>query len=94
MIVTWVVDPTLLDIELPVYRSLMSTYEFLPGNTYAEFTEGDKIAEYGLTALVVGGGAALAAKSGVLKWLWKLIAVAAVAIGGFLKKLFGKKKKV
>jgi len=53
--------------------------------------KGDKVAEYGLTGLIVGGAAAVAAKAGVFKWLWKVILAGIVGIGAFFKKLFGKK---
>ncbi len=44
-----------------------------------------------LTALVVGGATAVAAKSGLLKGLWKLIVAGAVGVAAFLKKIFGRK---
>ena len=50
----------------------------------------DKLATYGLTALVVGGGAAALAKSGLLAKLWKPIAAAFVALVAGLKRfVFG-----
>jgi uncharacterized membrane-anchored protein len=55
----------------------------------------DKVATYGLAALVAGGALAAAAKLGFLKILWigilaakKLIIVGVVAIVAFFKKLF------
>jgi len=50
--------------------------------------KGDKVAQYGLAALVVGGAAAVAVKSGIFKWLWKVILVVGVAVAAFLKSLF------
>jgi uncharacterized membrane-anchored protein len=51
-----------------------------------------------LAALVTGGAAAVALKTGLLGWLIltfkkgaKLIVVAVVAIGAFIKKLFTRK---
>ncbi len=90
---TLVIGPETIDYELPVYKEILSSFSFNLGNTYAEFQDGDKIAEYGLTALVVGGAAAVAAKSGLFKWLWKILVVAFAAGAGFFRKLFGKKKK-
>ena len=62
--------------------------------------KGDKVAEYGLTALVVGGAAAVATKVGLFKYLWKLLlvgwklVVAALAgLGAALKRLFTRGKK-
>ena len=50
----------------------------------------DKLAEYGLTALVVGGGAAVLAQTGLLAKLWKPIAAFFVALGLGVKKLFSR----
>ena len=79
---------------LPTYRENLGTFSFKAGHRYEEFTEGDKIAKYGLGALVVGAGAAAAAKAGVFKYLWKLIVVAGLAVLGFLKWLFGARTQV
>jgi len=91
MRVTLVSDPASLPKVLPKFRTLMTGYDFIAGQRYAEFKAGDKVAEYGLSALVVGGAAAVAAKAGVFKWLWKLIVVGGVAAAAFLKKLFAGK---
>jgi len=68
------------------------------GQAYADFREGDRVAEYGLGALIVGGAAAVAAKKGffavIAKFLiagWKLLLVGLVAVGGFFKRLFGRR---
>lgn len=90
MRVTLVSDPAALKTVLPQFRTLMKGYDFNAGERYAEFKAGDKVAEYGLTALVVGGATAVAAKAGLFKWVWKLLVFAGVGIAAFLKKLFGK----
>ncbi|PYP38174.1 MAG: hypothetical protein DMD46_03025 [Gemmatimonadetes bacterium] len=67
--------------------------EFNGGHRYADFIPGtDKVAEYGIAALIAGS---LAAKAGVFKLLLgallalkKLIVVAAVGVAAFLRKLF------
>jgi uncharacterized membrane-anchored protein len=77
---------------------VMSMVNFTAGNRYADYQEGnDKVAEYGLAALILGG---VAAKAGLLKGLlvllaasWKFIAIAAVAVGGFFARFFRKIKK-
>jgi uncharacterized membrane-anchored protein len=93
MRVTLVTLPDSLAAHLVLVRQIMESFHYTPGQKYAEFQEGDKIAEYGLTALVVGGGAAVAAKAGVFKWLWKLILAAIAGIGAMFKKLFKRDKK-
>jgi uncharacterized membrane-anchored protein len=91
MRISLVADTDALVSTLPKYRTLMSSFTYTPDNNYQSFVKGDKVAEYGLSALVVGGVAAVAAKSGLLKYLWKLIVVAVMGIGGWLKKLFSRK---
>lgn len=84
-----VVSPAKLASVLPEFESLLGGYAFQPGKKYSEFRAGDRVAEYGLAALVTGGAAAVAAKAGLFKKLWKLIVVAVVGAGALLKKLFG-----
>jgi uncharacterized membrane-anchored protein len=69
-------------------KKILNTYSFSSGNRYSEFREGDRIAEYGLAALVGGGALAVAAKSGLLQKFWKFIVIAIVAAGAFIKRIF------
>lgn len=77
-------------------QALLAATEFNSGKRYADFNSStDKIAEYGLAALV--GGVALK-KLGLLALLggllvkFKALLIAVVAVvGGFFKRLFGKK---
>lgn len=82
-----------LETLIPELATLLEGYEYQTGNRYAEFTKGDKIAKYGLTALVAGGAAAAALKSGMLKPLLKGLGIAAIAITSFFRKIFGRKKE-
>jgi uncharacterized membrane-anchored protein len=95
-----VTDPERLDTVLAGFRQVMGGFRYTPDNDYRAFVKGDKVAEYGLTALVVGGAAAAAAKVGLFKGLWKLalagwkfILAAFAAIGAWLKRLFGRGEK-
>jgi uncharacterized membrane-anchored protein len=58
---------------------VVASTSYVPGERYAEFQEGDKIAEYGLTALIAGGAGAAAAKLGLFGKMWKFIVALAVA---------------
>lgn len=87
-----VADIDQLDTAIPELASLLGSYEYNDGKKYTEYRQGDKIAKYGLTALVAGGAAAVALKSGLLKPLLKGLAFVGIAIAGFFKKLFGKNK--
>ena len=97
MEVVLIVDPEDLTATLPKFKELLANYSFQTGQSYAEFRSGDKIAEYGLAALVVGGAAVGAAKLGLLgplillfKKAWKLVIVAFAAVVGFFKKMWAK----
>ncbi|MHB8884344.1 MAG: DUF2167 domain-containing protein [Methylovirgula sp.] len=95
-------DPGSLNADLKSFKLALQNFTFNGGKTYAEFREGDKVSEYGLTALIVGGAAAAAAKTGVGKGLFaagagliKALAFGVLAflasIWKFIKGLFSKK---
>lgn len=97
MEVELVCDPEEMQSLLPQYQSIMSAFQYTQGNSYAEYRAGDKMAEYGLTALIAGGGAVAAAKMGLFAKLGGLFAklgkgaiVLVVAAAAGLKSLFGK----
>ncbi|HTA66552.1 MAG TPA: DUF2167 domain-containing protein [Xanthomonadaceae bacterium] len=79
-------------------QRLLPMVEFDPGQRYADFNPStDRLAEYGIAALVAGGIAAKAglfAKLGViLLAAKKFIILAVAAVGAWLRKLFGGKDK-
>jgi uncharacterized membrane-anchored protein len=97
-----VLDPAQLDGAMARFDEVIAGTEFRSGNTYAEWRSGDKVAEYGLTALVAGGAGVAAAKLGLFGKLWKLviaivlaakklIIVVVAGVGGWLRSLFRKK---
>ena len=88
-----VVDPTDLAAAVPDFDRVVASHAFLPGRKYSEWREGDKLASYGLTALVAGGAGAVAVKSGLLPKLIKFLVVAAVGALAWLKSLFSGKKR-
>lgn len=100
MQVVLVADPRILDTAAATLKTMLTDkYQFTPGEKYAEFKQGDHVAEYGLAALVAGGAAAVAAKKGVFAVIGVFLAAAwkfvlAMVFGAFvwLKSLFGKKK--
>jgi len=76
---------------------LIGGIAFKPGKRYEEFVKGtDKVAEYGLAALVAGGaGIAVvkAAQMGIFARFWKVIVLGGfAAIGGFWKWVTGRGK--
>lgn len=97
MEVTLMCSPEELQGLLPGYQKILEGFSYTQGETYAEYKSGDKIAEYGLTALVAGGGAYALAKSGLLGKLGLMFAKLGKAaillvVGVFvaIKKLFSK----
>jgi uncharacterized membrane-anchored protein len=92
MEVTLVTDPTTLAETLPKFKAMLEGFQFRQGHKYAEFRAGDKTAAYGLTGLIVGGGAAVALKSGAFKGLWKIIAAGAAGVAALAKKLFSRNR--
>ena len=88
MTATLVGAPEEMDSAIAQVNTLLEGFRFTAGNTYGEYVPGtDKLAQYGLTALVVGGTAAVLAKSGFLARLWKPIALGLVALGAGIKRL-------
>ncbi len=87
MRVTLVTDPALFAQAVPEFRSLMKGYSYQAGQKYSEWVQGDKIAKYGLTALVAGGAAAAVAKSGLGKYLVKILLLGFFAVAAFFKRI-------
>jgi uncharacterized membrane-anchored protein len=79
-------------------QEVLSFVEFNEGHRYGDYVAGmDKVAAYGIGALIAGK---LAAKAGLFKLLllfaakfWKLLIVAALAVGAFVKKLISGRRK-
>ncbi|MGH7150709.1 MAG: DUF2167 domain-containing protein [Planctomycetota bacterium] len=90
--VTLVCDPEELPAALPMAHDLLKGFAFKSGQKYAEYRKGDKVAAYGLTALVVGGAAAAAVKSGLLGKLWKFAVVGVIALVAGVRRLFTGKR--
>jgi uncharacterized membrane-anchored protein len=96
--VIMVTDPVNLQTAESSLDNVLTGYAFNSGETYADWRSGDKVAKYGLAALIVGGVAAVAAKKGLFSVLagflaaaWKFIMVGVVAAVAWLRKLFAKK---
>jgi len=97
--VIMVTDPANLGDAESSLNHVLTGYAFNAGETYGDWRSGDKVAKYGLAALIVGGVAAVAAKKGLFSVLagflavaWKFIAAAAVAGMAWLRRLFAKKQ--
>ena len=74
---------------------MIEQFSYMSGQTYAEYRQGDKVAQYTLAGLITAGAGVALLKSG---WLAKLgvifakgakgIVVGVVVLFGFLKKMF------
>ncbi len=95
-------DPENLDKQLADFRHATGKFEYVAGEKYEQFQNGDKVAEYGLAALITGGAAAAAAKTGLGKAafagvaafgkvIFAAVVAAFVAVASFLRRLFGRK---
>jgi uncharacterized membrane-anchored protein len=91
-------SPQSLAEDMKDFNATLAGYDFVAGEKYAEFKSGDRIAEYGLGALVLGGAAAAAAKAGWFKilgkYLWVIVGGGLMAGWALLKKLFVRKPEV
>lgn len=95
MEVQLVCSPDNFEPLLAEFQTIMKGFDYVEGQRYAEFRQGDKVAKYGLTALVAGTGVVAATKLGLFGKLGvlfakmgKLAIVAVIAVLAGLKKLF------
>lgn len=97
--VQMVSNPDGLRVSEQALNGVLGGFDYTSGNRYADFKPGDKVAEYGLAAMVVGGAAAVAAKKGLLPAIgafiaaaWKFLLAGLAAAGAGIKSLFKKKQ--
>lgn len=88
MQMTLVVDPDRLESVLAEATGMMESFAYESGQKYSEWRVGDKVADYGLAALIAGGAAAVALKTGLLQRFIKPIIVGLVVVGGVVAKFF------
>ena len=84
-------SPETLDKDLIDFKATLKNFDYVSGEKYSEWKQGDKVAAYGLGALVLGGAAAVATKKGGLKLIWIAILGAGAALWAGFKKFFAKK---
>ena len=95
MAATLVSSPETVGADMDVFRRDLGGFKFSPGQNYTEYRSGDKVAEYGLGALIVGGAAAAATKTGLLKslfkFLWVGVATVVAAVASIWKRIAGRR---
>ena len=107
MSIVLVTSPEKMNDAIIDFKSKLGGFEFNAGEKYSEFKQGDRIAEFGLGALILGGAAAIATKKGLWAVIgsffaafWKLVVLFFVgvvaklgAILDWFKSLFRKSEK-
>lgn len=98
MEVVLVASPSQLDSAVPALKNVLKHFHYLPGEKYADYRKGDKIAKFGLAALITGGVAAVATKKGFwaviggfLAAAWKFVAAGVAAFFAWVGSLFRRK---
>ena len=98
MSVVLITSPETLTAGINEFKGTLGGFDYQTGQRYAEYKPGDKIAKYGLAALITGGAAAVAVKTGLWKVIlgalvagWKFIVAGVVALLGGISKFFKRK---
>ncbi|WEN15062.1 DUF2167 domain-containing protein [Rhodanobacter sp. AS-Z3] len=98
MSVVMVTDPATLATSIMDFKRRVKGFEYVSGESYAEYQPGDHVAAYGLAALITGGAAAVAAKKGLFSVIggflvaaWKFVLAGLVAASAWFKSLFKRK---
>ena len=98
MSVQVVAQPENFDAGMAEFKASMEGFAYNPGERYADYVPGDRVAEYGLAALITGGAVAVAGKKGFFGAIaaffaaaWKLLLAGLVGVGIWLKSLLKKK---
>lgn len=98
MSVVLISEPEKLSASITELQDALKSFDYHSGQRYAEYRQGDKVAKYGLAALITGGAAAVAVKTGLWKVVlgaivagWKVVAAAAVALFRPITRLFKRK---
>lgn len=94
MTVLLVATPENMNVAIVDFKQKLNGFEFNVGEKYTEFKQGDKVAEYGLAALILGGAAAVATKkgfwavlAGLFAGLWKLIFIPIILFFSRVKEM-------
>lgn len=83
-----VTNPDTAEKDLADFKVALKNFDYVKGEKYSEWKSGDKVAAYGLGALVVGGAAAVATSKGFLKAIGLGILAFGAAIWAGIKRFF------
>lgn len=86
-----VTEPATMEQDLLDFKAALKNFDYVSGEKYSEWKEGDKVAAYGLGALVLGGAAAAATSKGGIKAVGLAILAGLAALWAGIKRFFGRK---
>jgi len=82
-------------------EGVIANFSYKRGKRFADFVQGDKLAKFGLSALIAGGAGVAAVKFGLLKFLakaWKLVLLGVLAffagISKIIKAIFTREDRI
>jgi uncharacterized membrane-anchored protein len=87
-----VTSPETVTADLADFKKALRDFDYVTGEKYSEWREGDRVAAYGLGALVLGGAAAAATSKGGFKAIGLALIAAVAALWGGIKKLVSRRK--
>lgn len=87
-------SPESVEKDLADFKAAMANFSYVNGEKYSDWKQGDKVAAYGLGALVVGGAAAAMTSKGGLKAIGLAVVAGLAALWAAIKRLFlGRKQE-
>ncbi|MBN9372533.1 MULTISPECIES: DUF2167 domain-containing protein [Hydrogenophaga] len=91
--VVLVTSPDTVERDLADFKTALGGFNYVSGEKYSDWKQGDKVAAYGLGALVLGGAAAVATSKGGLKALGIAVLGGLAALWAGIKRFLGRSKK-
>lgn len=89
-----VASPEQIPTTVAVFDSVIATTSFRSGERYSEWRKGDRVAAYGLTALIAGGTGVAVIKLGIMAKLTKVFAKLIAKVGKVFVLLLAKAGKL
>lgn len=86
-----VTSPQTLEADLKEFKLALHDFDYVGGEKYSEWRQGDKVAAYGLGALVLGGAAAAVSSKGGFKLIGLALLGVVGAVWSGVKRLLGRR---
>lgn len=90
-----VAEPQILSASVSEFKNAIRGFSFNPGERYAEYRKGDRVAKFGLAALITGAATAVATKKGLwaviagfLAAAWKFVLAGVIGVFAWIGSLF------